>query len=238
MQKGDGGGLARTGRADQGDGLAGHGLEIEIDHRGPLMIVRERHILEDHPAFQAAGIDCVRAIANVRDRVPDLEELPQARRLGHHAVHKRHGGFQARDDQACEVHEGDHLADARLAVHMQQRADHDDRKNGQSGGGPRQHCGNGPPRQDGHLRRKQASDHGAQFGYLLIEPREALYQGNVAQSVGGAFREVRIVTLDGTLECVGFAHDQGREQSEDNAEHNQQRCQPPVDEQRDRQQDN
>jgi hypothetical protein len=57
-----------------------------------------------------------------------------------------------------------------------------------------------------------------------------------AQRVGGALGEVGVVAFDLALQGVGLAHDQRRQDREYDAQHDQQRGKPPIDEKRDRQQ--
>ena len=119
---------------------------------------------------------------------------------------------------------------------MQRHAQKKNAEQGQRGGGARRHGGHRPPRQHRHLRAQQVRRHLAQRGRLRLDAGEALDHRDIAQRVGGAFGEVRVIALDLALQPVGAAQDENRQHAEQQHHQDQQGRQPPVDEQRQRQQ--
>ncbi len=110
-----------------------------------MAIVGKGDILEFDAPLQTARIYRVGVIADSGNRIPHLKEFAQTRGLGHNAVNKTHRAFQANDDEAGEIHEGDHFADGRLSANVEQRADDNDGEHRQGRRRARQHRGQGPP---------------------------------------------------------------------------------------------
>ena len=69
---------------------------------------------------------------------------------------------------------------------------------------------------------------------LVLEAGEALHQGNVAERVGGVLRQIRIITLNRSLQRFGPPQHQDIQHDEDEAQRDQQKREPPIQIQRGR----
>ena len=89
---------------------------------------------------------------------------------------------------------------------------------------------------DAEVQSLRAVGDKAQALHFGIDPHEALHQRDVAECVGSARGEIRVMLLDLALHAVGLAHHQRGQHREHHAQQEQQDRQPPVDVERQRQQ--
>lgn len=140
------------------------------------------------------------------------------------------------DQQRREPHEGDDLADARLAVHMQNGAEHEDRDDADGGCGPRQHGHDRPPVQHRELVVEHLADDVAEHPRLGAQAGEGLHHHDVGQRVLRIAGEARMELFHLRLRVLRAPDDDGGDDHEDHHEHHQQQAEPPVHHQRQRQQ--
>ena len=86
------------------------------------------------------------------------------------------------------------------------------------------------------MRPEQPLDHRAQFAHLVLDAGEALHQRHIAERVGGALGEVRVIALDRFLHGLGLAQHEHGEREEDERQSDEQEAEPPVEIERERQQ--
>ena len=86
------------------------------------------------------------------------------------------------------------------------------------------------------MRRKQAVDHRLEAGHLRLDAGEAVHERDIAERIGGPFRELGIILLDELLQRLGLAHHKRCQRSEDGAQDEQDKRKPPVEHERERQQ--
>ena len=94
----------------------------------------------------------------------------------------------------------------------------------------------GPPGENGHLRRDDVIDDAVQRMRLAFDARKALHHRDVAKRIRRMFGERRIVALDLTLQIFRASQDEARHEIKDHDKRHEQRAEPPIDEQRRRQQ--
>jgi hypothetical protein len=75
-----------------------------------------------------------------------------------------------------------------------------------------------------------------QARHLGLDAGKALHQRHIAERVGGAFDEVRIVALDRALQRIGLADDEPGQKREQHAHRDQYQPEHPVEIERERQQ--
>ena len=149
------------------------------------------------------------------------KKSPQPRRLRQQAVEHAHDPLEPPDHQPGKRHEVDDLADGRFAVQDAATA-RSGRSPAWSAWSPRASAprrwptttapGIAPPATG--RRRRAGRD-------LGIDAREALHQRDIAERIGGAFGEVRIVMLDRALHRLGLAEHEPGQDAEDSADHDQ-----------------
>ena len=237
VQQRERGRLAGAGRADQRNGFARQRREREIGDRRPLAVVGERHVGEfDQPAH-AAGIDRVGAVAHRRHGIEHLEEFAQARRIHQHAVGEADHLFEADDQERGEIHEGDDLADGRDDPGCGDRCRRRKIDSIVSVVAERVSTAiTAHQESTGICAASRRSTSSRRLDHLGLDAGEALHQRDIAQRVRGALGERREVALDLALQLLGLVDHQRGQRREDDAEDDQQRGEPPVDEQRERQQ--
>ena len=229
--------LARTGRADEGDRRARRHVQAEMHQRRPLAVIGEVHVLEVDIALGAADILAVRPVGHGRLVVEHAEEVGQCRHLEEDAADEARGLVHAADQHGREAHEADDLADGRLVARVEPGAEHEDRDHRHRRGGARQHREQRPPVQHRILRRQRLADDAAHLAGLGAQPHEALDQMDVAQRVARPAGKLAVIFLDPRLQPVGLADDPGIGDGEEEDQHDQQRAEPPVHEQAERQHD-
>ena len=177
----------------------------------------------------------MRAIGDARRRVEDAEEFRNLRGLLEQDIDEADRLFEAGDQHRCKAHEGDDLADRRLSAQMQPDAKQENRQNRQRRRGAAGDGDEGPPGENRHLRRDDVIDDAVQRMRLAFDARKALHHRDVAKRIGRMFGERRIVALDLALQIFRASQDEARHEIKDHDKRHEQRAEPPIDEQRRRQ---
>jgi hypothetical protein len=132
-------------------------------------------------------------------------------------------------------HEGDDLPDRGLAVQMQPSAEREDCDQRDGRAGARQHGQQRPPVEYRELRGDQLVHGVPHFTGLGGQPHEALHQHDVTERIARPLGERGVVGLDTGLRRMGPAeHGPGQARDHEDQQHHQ-GAQPPVQEQRERQ---
>ena len=112
----------------------------------------------------------------------------------------------------------------------------EDREQRQRRARPGRDRGDRPPGQHRHLGAEHAADQRAQRARLLLDAGEALDHRHVAERIRDAFGEIGMEDVDRALQALGPAQDESHHHPEDEDEAEQHRAEPPVDREREGQQ--
>jgi hypothetical protein len=121
-------------------------------------------------------------------------------------------------------------------VDVEPHPEHQDRQDRQRRRGVGDHRRQRKPEQHRQLRAEHVLAELLHAQNFVLDPCEALHQGDVAERVGGALGDVAVIQLDLALHLFALGDDDGDQRCEDDAQHDQQQAVAPVDQQRHRQQ--
>jgi hypothetical protein len=152
-------------------------------------------------------------------------------------IDEAHRLVHAADQLGGQTHEGDDLSDRGAVVQVQPGAEREDRDQRDRRARARQHGEQRPPIEHRELRGDQLVHGAAQVAGLRGAPAEALDQRDVAKRVACLLGERRMVAFDPGLRRVGVVEHQPAQHGDGQDQEDEQRPEPPVQEQGERQED-
>ena len=191
-----GGGLAGAGGADEGDELAGSGLEAHAAEHGPARLVGEVDVLEPDVAANAVGRDAPRRVGRLRGQG---EQLADAARADHRLLQRAGGPRDLRDRgvDGGEIGDDDEqAADREPALEDVQAADAEDEGGAEEGHpGDRHREERLLPRQVQPRAPRPVADVGEALELVPLA-REALDGGDGRQHREDPLDQARLQVLD------------------------------------------